>query len=250
MLYNVQEFFSLTHRDIRSKVGDIFGKEGEKIFDSAVVSITSDVAANFVLWAFGFGPAYYGVKSVGFTFLNATFKYYIREKINDHFYDNYYLKHLTAGAVGGGSYYGFNYLFKVQMDGNVLFNSKDLKNKIFNGIINNSIWEFSSETLKTIKKQEEWGKYTTTIYAIEALDCFSWDGRMTECLIYKQPIGAISRGIGAYNREKLFPNYAYKKSGESNIFDNNQNKEDLNSEASINEQLESVNINEYQHQDL
>jgi len=249
----VQEFFSLTHRDIRNKVGDIFGREGEKIFDSAVVSITSDVATNFVLWVFGFGPAYYGLKCVGFTFLNATFKYYIREKINDHFCDNYYLKHLTAGAVGGGSYYGFNYLFKAQMDVNILFNSKDLKNKIFNGIINNSIWEFSSETLKTIKKQEEWVKYTTTIYVIEALDCFSWDGRMSkmiECLIYKQPIGAMSRGMGAYNREKLFSNYVYEKSEKSNISGNNQNEEDLNSEASINERPELMNTNEYQHQEL
>ena len=40
MLYNVQEFFSLTHKGIRNKVGDMFGKEGEEVFDSAVVSIT------------------------------------------------------------------------------------------------------------------------------------------------------------------------------------------------------------------
>ena len=248
MLYNVQEFFSLTHKGIRNKVGDMFGKEGEEVFDSAVVSITSDVAANFVLWGFGFGPAYYGLKCMGFRFLNATFKYYIREKINAHFYDNYYLKHLTAGAVGGGSYYGFNYLFQAQMDVNILFNSEDLKNKIFNGIINNSIWEFSSEALKTIKEQDDWWEYTATIFFIEALDCIAWDGTIKiECL-KKQPLGAASRVTGAYTREKLFSIYVHKKSEKSNVIGNGQ--EDLNLEASIDKQLESVNTDEYQHQDL
>jgi hypothetical protein len=244
----VQEFLSLTHKGIRNKVGDTFGREGEKIFDSAVVSITSDVAANFVLWAFGFGPAYYGLKCAGFTFFSATFKYYIKGKINEHFYNNYYLKHLTAGAVGGGSYYGFNYLFKVKMDENIAFNCKDLINKAVHGIINNAIWEFSSETLKTIKKQDEWGKYTNTIFFIEAVDCINWDRTINIKCLKKQPLGAVSRGIGAYTREKLFSNSIHKKSEEGSIFYDSQ--EDLNLEASIDEQLKSVDIDEYQHLDL
>jgi len=236
MLYNAQEIFSSIHSSLRNNVHNMFGGEGEKIFNNAVVALTSDVAANFVLWSFGFGPAYYGLKCIGFTFLNATFKYYIREKINDYFYDNYHLKHLIAGAVGGGSYYGFNYLFKAHMDIILLFNAGDLKNKILNGILNNSIWEFSSETLSIIKKQEEWEKYTTAAYTIEALDCF-WDNDLMICLLKKQPIGAISRATGAYIRKDL----------NSNDY---QNEEDLNSKANANEELESVNITDNQHQDL
>ncbi len=237
MLHNPQEIFSSIHNSLRNNVHNMFGGEGEKIFNYTVVALTSDVATNFVLWGFGFGPAYYGLKCIGFTFLNATFKYYIREKINDYFYDNYYLKHLIAGAVGGGSYYGFNYLFKAHMDIILLFNAGDLKNKILNGILNNSIWEFSSETLKTIREQEEWEKYTTAAYVIEALDCFLDEGDKITCLLKKQPIGAISRAIGAYIRKDL----------NSNDY---QNEEDLNSKANANEELESVNITDNQHQDL
>jgi hypothetical protein len=241
MLYNAQEIFSSIHNSLRNNVHNMFGGEGEKIFNYTVVALTSDVATNFVLWGFGFGPAYYGLKCIGFTFLNATFKYYIREKINDYFYDNYYLKHLIAGAVGGGSYYGFNYLFKAHMDITLLFNAGDLKNKILNGILNNSIWEFSSETLKTIREQEEWEKYTTAAYVIEALDCFLDEGDKITCLLKKQPIGAISRATGAYIRENL-----NSKVGSNNY----QNEEDLNIKADTNEELESVNIIDNQHQDL
>ncbi len=102
---------------------------------------------------------------------------------------------MIAGAVGGGSYYSFNYLFKAHMDINLLFNAGDLKNKILNGILNNSIWEFSSETLKTIREQEEWEKYITAAYSIEVLDCFFDEGDKMTCLLLKQPIGAISRAI-------------------------------------------------------
>ena len=49
---------------------------------------------------------------------------------------------------------------------------------------------------------------------------------------------------------KLFSNYFYEKSEKSNISGNNQNEEDLNSEASINERPELMNTNEYQHQEL
>jgi hypothetical protein len=222
--------FSSIYSNLRNKARNNFGEEGEKIFDSAVVALTSDVAANFVLWSVGFGPAYYGLKCVGFTFLNATFKYYIREKINDYLDDNYYLKHLTAGAVGGGSYYGFNYLFKVHME-DVIFSADDLKIRIFNGIINNSIWEFSSDTLNTIKKEEEWVKYTAAAYTIEVLDCFFGNIEdMAECLIKKQPIGAISRAMGAYYREDL-------KVG----IDEYQKEKNLGTE---------VGTNDYLHQDL
>ena len=97
------------------------------------------------------------------------------------------------------------------------------------------MWDLSGG--KTIREQEEWEKYTTAAYVIEALDCFLDEGDKITCLLKKQPIGAISRAIGAYIRKDL----------NSNDY---QNEEDLNSKANANEELESVNITDNQHQDL
>jgi hypothetical protein len=168
-------------------------------FDVYVVALSSDVAASFFIWSSGYGPTYYGLEYAVFTFFNATFKYSIREKINDCV-DDYFSKHLIAGAVGGGSYYGVNYLSNMLITG-VSFNSNELIKTMFKGFINNSMWEFLSEQLKTLKNQDEWPKYTVAIWGIESFDCL-FDEDMMKCIFYKQSTGAASRMIGAYISKK------------------------------------------------
>ncbi len=203
---------SLTN-DLYEGVNYVLGSEHIiNIYNSAKIALSSDVAANFILWSFGFGPTYYGWKCIAFTFISGTLKYWGRKEINDYLGEDYYhFKHIIAGAFGGGFYYASNYLFKTILDNNILFNKFDLLYKLINGAINNIAWEYFSETLQDLKNKNEWLEYSKYVYSIETFDCFFSDNIMS-CIILKQPIGTISRTYGAYIREKIKNKYSESNS--------------------------------------